>query len=83
MLRRTRQRFDPIGDAQRELVERVKNSRSELKQHEVRLHEVAREAEATLQSKIAVLDRMVSAADQDIARLEELLTEIRDIRVRD
>ena len=78
-LNRRSRRFNPVGDAQKELTERLRDSRTQLNQHEVRLHEVARDAEAALQSKIAVLDQMVAAADDEIVRLEALLDEIRDI----
>lgn len=77
--RRRRPRFDPITDATRELQSRKETVRAELDQHEVNLHDTAREAQAILQTKVAVLDQMVVEADREIARLEELLQEIRDI----
>lgn len=76
---RRRRRFDPIEDATRELKSRKESARAHLDQHEVRLHDTAREAQAVLQTKVAVLDQMVVDADREIARLEELLQEIRDV----
>ena len=76
---RRRRRFDPITDATKELQSRKESARAELDQHEVRMHDTARDAQAVLQTKVAVLDQMVVEADREIARLEQLLEEIRDI----
>jgi hypothetical protein len=45
-------------------------------QLEVRLHDFAREVEARLESRAAQLDRLVTAADQEIIRLKGLLTSV-------
>lgn len=76
---RRRPRFDPVTAATKELQSRKESARAELDQHEVRMHDTAREAQAVLHTKVAVLDQMVVEADREIARLEQLLEEIRDI----
>jgi hypothetical protein len=76
---RHRRRFDPIDDATRELTSRKESARAHVDQHKVRLHDTAREAQAVLQTSVAVLDRMVVDTDREIARLEEFLHEIRNV----
>jgi hypothetical protein len=44
---------------------------------EVRLFDFAREVEGRLQTKIAVLDRLIVDADREIIRLEQVLAESR------
>ena len=44
---------------------------------EVRLYDFAREVEGRLQTKIAVLDRLIVDADREIIRLEQVLVESR------
>jgi hypothetical protein len=44
---------------------------------EVRLYDFAREVEGRLQTKIAVLDRLIVDADREIIRLESVLAESR------
>ncbi|MDA0282957.1 MAG: hypothetical protein O3B13_15860 [Planctomycetota bacterium] len=72
-------RYDPIGEATRELATRQATSAAQLTKHEVELHDIARVAEAKLQTRLAVMDEMVSQADREIRRLESMLEEIRDI----
>ena len=72
-------RYDPIGAARKEPATRQASSDAQLTKHEVELHDIARQAEAKLQSKLAVMDEMVIQADREIERLESLLEEIRDI----
>lgn len=78
--RRWRNRkFDPIGNATKELATRQAASDAQLSKHEVELHDIARVTEAKLQTKLAVMDEMVLQADREIERLESLLDEIRDV----
>ncbi|HEY3965115.1 MAG TPA: hypothetical protein VGM05_11240 [Planctomycetaceae bacterium] len=44
---------------------------------EVRLYDFAREVEGRMQTKIAVLDRLIVDADREILRLEQVLAESR------
>jgi len=73
---RQRVKADPLRDAQASLAER-QLAQSEAARQELRLHEVARDAHAVLQTRISVLDQMVHEADREIARLEDLLLELR------
>jgi hypothetical protein len=78
--RRWRSRkYDPISAATKELATRSATSDAQLAKHEVELHDIARVAEAKLQTKLAVMDEMVVQADREIERLESLLEEIRDV----
>ncbi|MGZ0166574.1 MAG: hypothetical protein ACKVII_21835 [Planctomycetales bacterium] len=78
--RRWRSRkYDPISVATKELATRAATSDAQLSKHEVELHDIARVAEAKLQTKLAVMDEMVVQADREIERLESLLEEIRDV----
>jgi hypothetical protein len=72
-------KYDPIGTATKELATRSATSDAQLAKHEVELHDIARVAEAKLQTKLAVMDEMVLQADREIERLESLLDEIRDV----
>jgi hypothetical protein len=72
-------RYDPIGEATKELATRQTTSDAQLNKHEVKLHDIARATEANLQTKLAVMDQMVTQADREIERLESLLEEIRDV----
>ena len=72
-------RYDPIGEATKELATRQATSDAQLNRHEVKLHDIARVTEAKLQTKLAVTDEMVTQADREIERLESLLEEIRDV----
>ena len=72
-------KYDPIGTARKELATRQVSSAAQLSKHEVELHDIARVAEAKLQTKLAVMDEMVLQADREIERLESLLEEIRDV----
>lgn len=72
-------RYDPVGAATKELATRQAASEAQLAKHEVELHDIARTAEAKLQTKLAVMDEMVLQADREIERLESLLEEIRDV----
>lgn len=72
-------RYNPIASATQELASRQAASEAQLAKHEVKLHDLAREAEARLQTKLAVMDEMVLQADREIERLESLLEEIRDV----
>jgi hypothetical protein len=72
-------KYDPIGTATKELAIRSATSDAQLAKHEVELHDIARVAEAKLQTKLAVMDEMVLQADREIERLESLLDEIRDV----
>ena len=76
---RRRRKTDPVADARQEIERRRKESQRQLEQHEVRLHETARQSEAVLQTKLSILDEMVAETDREIARLEELLEEVKGI----
>ncbi len=76
---RRRRKTDPVADARQEMERRRKESQRQLEQHEVRLHETARQSEAVLQTKLSILDEMVAETDREIARLEELLEEVKGI----
>ena len=72
-------KFDPIDKATKTLATRMASSDAQLAQHEVKLHDITRVAQARLQTKLAVMDEMVLQADREIVRLESLLDEIRDV----
>ena len=72
-------KFDPIDKATKILANRMASSDAKLAQHEVKLHDIARVAQAKLQTKLAVMDEMVLQADREIVRLESLLDEIQDV----
>lgn len=72
-------RYNPIGEATKELATRQATSDAQLTKHEVELYDIARATEAKLQTKLAVMDEMVTQADREIERLEALLEEIRDV----
>jgi len=76
---RRRRKTDPVAEARQEMERRRKESQRQLEQHEVRLHETARQTEAVLQTKLSLLDEMVAETDREIARLEELLEEVKGI----
>lgn len=78
-LRRRRRQPDPMAEAKQLLMKNQQGADAQLKMHEVRLHDIARESEARLRTKMAVMDEMVVQADREIARLEQLLEEIHDI----
>lgn len=74
-----RRRSDPLVEAQRTLESRRTSPQAQLDEHQLQLMEISREAEATLKTKITVLDKMIVEADLETARLEQLLAEIRDV----
>ena len=74
-----RRKTDSVAEAPQEMERRRKDSQRQLEQHEVRLHETARQTEAVLQTKLSILDEMVAETDREIARLEELLEEVKGI----
>lgn len=76
---RRRRKTDAVAEARQEIERRRKESQRQLEQHEVRLHDTARTAEAVLQTKLSILDEMVAETDREIARLEELLEEVKGI----
>jgi hypothetical protein len=52
-----------------------------VEQLEVRLYDFAREVEGRMQTKIAVLDRLIVDADREIIRLERVLAEARRLDI--
>ncbi|MBI1313390.1 hypothetical protein GC176_19020 [bacterium] len=76
---RRRRKTDSVAEARQEMERRRKDSQRQLEQHEVRLHDTARQTEAVLQTKLSILDEMVAETDREIARLEELLEEVKGI----
>jgi len=50
-----------------------------LEKLEIRLFDFAREVEGRMQTKIAVLDRLIVDADREILRLQDLLAETKEI----
>ena len=59
-------------------IEAAENTATALvEQLEVRLYDFAREVEGRMQTKIAVLDRLIINADREIIRLEQVLAESR------
>jgi hypothetical protein len=59
-------------------IETAENSATAIvEQLEVRLYDFAREVEGRMQTKIAVLDRLIINADREIIRLEQVLAESR------
>lgn len=76
---RRRRMINDAAEAQREMSERLKSSQTQLEQHQLQLHDIARDAQASLQSRLTTLDQMVTESDREIARLEALLREIREL----
>lgn len=76
---RRRRSVNDAAETQREMRERLKSSQAQLEQHQLQLHDIARDAQASLQSRLTTLDQMVIESDREIARLEALLREIREL----
>lgn len=74
-----RRKTDVVAETRQEIERRRRESERQLEQHEVRLHDTARQTEAILQTKLSILDEMVAETDREIARLEELLEEVKGI----
>lgn len=74
-----RRNTDVVAETRQEIERRRKESERQLHQHEVQLHDTARTTEAVLQTKLSILDEMVAETDREIARLEELLEEVKGI----
>jgi hypothetical protein len=63
-------------------IEAAENTATALvEQLEVRLYDFAREVEGRMQTKIAVLDRLIINADREIIRLEQVLAESRRLGI--
>ncbi|MBI3862425.1 MAG: hypothetical protein HY290_11070 [Planctomycetia bacterium] len=83
ILRRTllRPRFAKSNRSSPEIVEKDDSielsTAAVVEKLEVRLYDFAREVEGRLQTKIAVLDRLIVDADREIIRLEQVLAETR------
>lgn len=71
-------RYDPRVEANREIRKREQSQRGSMQELEVRIHNFAREAEASIQTRMAVLEEQTSQADATIARLENELTTLKD-----
>ena len=65
------------ADAHRGLYDVEQSSAARVHQLEVRLHDYGREVEGRMEANLALLDRLIVEADQEIARLETLLEESR------
>jgi hypothetical protein len=70
-------RNDPLAGVQSEVRAHEKSTTARMARLEVRLHEFGRHVEARTQSRIALLDRLVTDADRESARLQRGLDEVR------
>ncbi len=69
------QRSDPLGEARQWATACEKSPQTELARLEVRLLDLARESEARVSNRIAVLQELVRQADDVSDRIERLLNE--------
>jgi hypothetical protein len=79
---RTRQRSrrdsHPIAEVQAELRKRENSVEGRLTAMEVRLHDMSRDLEARLQTRLLMLDELLARTDSQIAELNDLLQSARD-----
>ncbi len=68
---------DAVYDLQDEIREIETGHASRLEKMELRLHDFARDVEARIQTRLTLLDELVFDADQEIARLQQLLEQTR------
>ena len=68
-------RRNPLAEAKASIRASEATPEAEWVRREVRLHDLVRENEARLNSRIAVLQELISEADRASARIEQLLAE--------
>ena len=82
LIRRTAHRLgvsrarNPHSEAKRELLKREQEQQGSIQELEVRIHNFTREAEAQIQTRLAVLAEQTKQADATIARLENKLSSV-------
>ncbi len=69
---------NPYAEVKREMLKREQSQRGSMQELEVRIHNFAREAEATIQTRLSQLAEQTSQADATITRLENELTTLKD-----
>lgn len=69
-------RNNPLQDMKASFTRIEQSVPGRLLQAEVRLHEVARDAEARIETRMLVLDQMILSADREIRRLQDKLNEL-------
>jgi hypothetical protein len=79
--RRTRRvrNSDALGDAQRNMHRAEQSVVSVIRRMEVDLHDSSRDIEGRVQTRIAVLEELIVDADREMDRLQDSLTELRDL----
>jgi hypothetical protein len=70
---------DALGDARRNVHRAEQNVVSIIRRMEVDLHESSRDIEGRVQTRIAVLEELISDADRETDRLQDSLAELRDL----
>lgn len=78
--RRQAHKADPIRQVQSEFHRIEASHAGRITKLEVRLHDFAREVEGRIETRLALLDRLILDADEEITQLERLLVESRDSR---
>lgn len=69
-------RANPIQDLKASFTRIEQSSPGRALQAEVHLHDVAREVEARIETRMLVLDQMILSADREIRRLQDKLQEL-------
>jgi len=67
---------NPLQDVKASLIRIEQSVPGRVLQAEVRLHDVARDAEARIETRMLVLDQMILSADREIRRLQDKLNEL-------
>eukprot|EP00913_Durusdinium_trenchii_P035300 g33030.t1 len=70
---RKSQNRDIVGEVREEFLQQEKQGASKLEKLELRLYDYSREVEARIETRIALLDQLVVAADAETTRLESQL----------
>lgn len=71
---------DPLREVHEDFRKAEASYSAQLGQMEIRLHDFAREVEGRIQTRLALLDRLIVDADREIIRLQELLPQARQTR---
>lgn len=79
--RRPSSKRDPLQQMQAELKRIESSPAAQITKMEVRLHDFAREVEGRINTRLALLDRLILDADREIGQLEQLIMESREIRL--
>lgn len=73
VLRRAAQRREPLNEVRADMRAAEQAEGGRLRELELRLYQYGRETEGRLETRMAVLDELISAADQEIVRLSDTL----------